>query len=55
MIKEAAATEGGESLHEWHVVVSPDTDEVCNSNGFEAVSQGLRLEVERGWNADRRL
>merc|ERR1719284_339212 len=25
-----------ESFHEWHVVVSPDTDDVCNSNGFEA-------------------
>ena len=25
-----------ESFHEWHVVVSPDTDEVCNSHGFEA-------------------
>ena len=36
-----------ESFHEWHVVVSPDTDEVCNSNGFEASPK----ECDSKWSA----
>ena len=36
MLRRQLQRREAESLHEWHGVVPPDTDEVCNSNGFVA-------------------